>query len=213
MRLYKGPGGELPLALPEGYVPLEKWIAGHPEASDEEIHRNVRWLSKKIAFILDENHPENVALAEKYRKDSNELKMSIEAELRERNVNITVKKAKNGRKGMRKMAFLIRGTYIPAYPDTINEENRMQGGQIDRDYFVLHFDAKQKCRGVRFWKPKTGDIEQTTELRKFIVEMIYKTTRDFLNEEYGNWEIIAKRIVDIIEKGMEMKIKEAPAVD
>ena len=89
------------------------------------------------------------------------------------------------------MGFLIRP---PMFKSSGDKSTRMQWGK-DRHDFVLHFDTEHDLQGVRY-----DDIRK--DFRRG-VKMELDTQRNFLKNNYGNWDVISVKIADIIKKNLK----------
>jgi hypothetical protein len=190
------------VVIPPGYEAVHTL----EEALNPTIKDSVRWLNRNVAFVFDPGNAEYLEFLERCRVDSRSLAKALDQELKERGVPVWLKaedKMPRSKTHFRKMSFLIRPPFFSSN-QAKSHENRMQKDS-DRSNFILHFDEDHTLQIVRFWKPDA--VEGESESRRVYktlgirlgITMALENEKEFFKENYGKWEVIAKKVADILE--------------
>lgn len=194
--------------LVSAYVKLDDWKEANPykEVLDEQI----RLLNEEIEFVFDPENAEYLQLLAELKAHTRALEKILQEELNRRQLKIWAKGGKiNGcKQDYRRMAFLIRPPFLTSKVEK-TQNNRMQANDHG-DNFIMHFDSGRQLQTVRMWKPQ--ERKGTIEARKiydFRVRMVVSMNLEhqFLQDNYGNWELVAAKIADNIEMVKEIQAK------
>lgn len=173
----------------------------------EEDTRALRWSFKnRIAFLFDSENPEYLQFLQKCKEDTKQLSKALETELKRRNTPVWIGRGRvpKYKSHFRQMGFLIRPPFFYSSEEK-GPENRMQKDN-DRDNFILHFDQDHNLQLIRFWVVKgKGDIRELRFRNMFrhYFEAKVSEQGDYLKAHYGDWQMMASKIADVIEESLQ----------
>jgi len=159
----------------------------------------LRFLDE-YAFIFDPTDPQYLAYVERCKEDTKALAKYLHHEVSKRNLPLWMcgNRKPNSGKGCREINFLIRPPYFSSLAQK-DASTRMQNSESE-DNFILHFDQNSVLQLVRYWSAK----DQKTDLFRVVVARGLTQNRIFLSNNYGHWNTMAAKIIDVIQADISL---------
>ncbi|NOS67349.1 MAG: hypothetical protein HOO67_03210 [Candidatus Peribacteraceae bacterium] len=162
----------------------------------EELGDRIRWFKNNYAFVPNEEDAEFRKFTDQCKEDTKALRRALQKEFNDRKVKIwaSANKRPKNKKEYQRLSFLICPPFL-ASKTKKNADTRLQQKPGER-LFVIHVDEQHTVDLVRFWT--NGKLNQPLFNCVVAGTLNDNNGKDFLKENYGNWENIAKKIADIV---------------
>lgn len=180
------------IRIPKAYTLLADWEKRYPGKTPPPS--SIRIFKKNYSLVFDPSDVEYNAFLEQCKKDSNSLRKTLSDELRARGLPLSEGKLSESKKKMfSRVSVIIRPPFFSSGEEK-SEETRWHGEGIS---FILHFDENHRLQAPRFlWS--AGYQEENVFKNNVGIEM--KKNSEALSQCYGNWSLMAKILVDYMEK-------------
>ncbi len=150
-----------------------------------------------ISYILDKYNPEYEAFVEKCGKDTQSLRAALTRECEARGLNYWTDRKR--RKGADREKIRVDFIICPPMGASFEEKtpDKRKQGRNHAIEIALHFDAEHNLQFVRDWNSNSRLLKKWTDL----IEQAIAFEKEFFKENYGNWDVLAKRLMEIVEEG------------
>lgn len=174
------------IRIPSAYTKFDK--VGKENISGKKL----RIFDLKYPFIFDPENAEYNLFIEKCRADTKELRKALTLELEKRTLPFlgTQKRlSREKRENNYRISFLIMPPFFSSEED---KTDRFQGEGVS---FILHFDENHNLHTQRsfFNGPSSIDFFKNRVLNEV------SRQKKVLSAAYGDWQLFAKILADIIE--------------
>jgi hypothetical protein len=185
----------IPIELPPGCR-----VMGEEEITLRE-GEELKWWAAEIRLAVEKQNPEYEKFLAQCRGDTRALRKALEQEVERRKLAIWITRGnqKGTQKGnLPRFNFFIAPPLLTnPYDETIDfKKTRHQWKQEIIEEFMLHFDRNHILHCARY---ANSEDDRKNILRDIMKREIEKL-RSFLQANYGNWELIAEQLVNLMEK-------------
>lgn len=200
------------IRLPPGYSQMKGSVPPFEMKGGENPQKLRTSMKEKLLFAFDPENSEYIKFLQQCRNDTKLFNESLSQELKKRGMPVWIKRNKipKNKSAYRKMGILIRPPFFSS-GENKTTETRMQEDN-EKDNFILHVDQEHNVQCIRWWRIQNAKDISTGLIKTRFRELFEKhleNEKEFLKAHYGNWPVLASRIVDIIQ-GIEQLLKEHP---
>lgn len=112
----------------------------------------------------------------------------------------------------RRVRLIIRPPFFKSAV-TKTADNRMQRDNHN-DLIMLHLDQSKRIQTVRCWSvPQSEPAEFHRNVFRYFFSVFLAKDRDFFQQHYGQWDIIADRVADHLVNCLELeKRSQMPSI-
>lgn len=196
------------IIIPPGYQ-----LANLPTNDLDELSLSEHDLEKlrfsyrqRLAYFFDCQNVEYQIFLENCRLDTQYLEKALLNIYQKRNLPIWPMRKNRPveKKHFRRVQLIIRPPFFKS-AITKTADNRMQRDNHN-DLIMLHLDQAKRIQTVRWWSvPQSEPTEfQRNVFRHFFSAFLAKD-RDFFQQYYGQWDILADKIADHLVNCLELE--------
>ena len=186
------------ISLPAGYEPVNvSFLTENPELLDR-----IRRFRHRTLYLFDPANLEYLVFLETCKIDTKLLAKELQSELDDRKISVWARgnRCPKSRHTHQRLNFLIRPPFLTSLISA-SEKRRIRMQPCDNVHnFILHVDVNHHLHTERHWNPPGQSVaDEITYKKRQILGM--RLTENLRNMEgiYGQWEIVARKIVDAIE--------------
>lgn len=179
------------IRLPSAYR-----LATPEEEYDWELRNRIRYFRRRFTFVYDPNNEQYASFLEQCKKDEKELRRALDQEFKARGIKLRVRntRPRGEVKKWRKVNFFIRPPFTSTFKTGRPLGPPRARQRTGESHFYLHIDEDGVVDDFRYFG--YGPIYFQAAIAHAL-----KDELDFLSNHYGEWDVIAKKITDAVEKG------------
>ncbi len=194
---------EKEIVLPPGYEPVDIEEIINELMDNPRLRDRIREFRGSLYFLFDPENESYGKFLEQCKSDTKELAKALQQEIDKREMRVWAKGNRpSGRKRTySEMNFLIRPPFLKSFVSQWDKAHHRMQKSDRRDDFVLHIDTDHRLQMIRsFGAESEYQGMEINERRRRLGATLELYLRDDFQKIYGQWEVIAQRIADAIQR-------------